>query len=238
MKRLAYVLFMAGLFVLLAAPAALAQSSLEEAQGSCPEGQIEQTFVGDETETRCVSAAFFCEGLLPEDLAASPECIEILGLEAPAPAEPEQPAVDVSNIDQSGITPEYAAFLAGTPCGQFPSQAAAQAALRADPSDPNGLDPATSDNRNGVACEIFPYADPTRDETPVVFEEEPVAEEPVVEEPVVEEPVVEEPVAEEPAEAAAAHTLPDTGGASLLLPVAVLLLATGLIGLRVIRRRS
>ncbi|MPQ96440.1 hypothetical protein GB931_00575 [Modestobacter sp. I12A-02628] len=39
-------------------------------------------------------------------------------------------------------------------CGDFPTQAAAQAALAADPSDPNRLDA----NDNGVACEnaIYP----------------------------------------------------------------------------------
>jgi hypothetical protein len=34
-------------------------------------------------------------------------------------------------------------------CSDFPSQAEAQAALRADPSDPWGLDR----DRNGIACE-------------------------------------------------------------------------------------
>jgi len=39
-------------------------------------------------------------------------------------------------------------------CGNFPNQAAAQATLLADPSDPNGLD---RDN-DGLACETFAYA--------------------------------------------------------------------------------
>jgi Excalibur calcium-binding domain len=38
-------------------------------------------------------------------------------------------------------------------CGDFSSQAAAQAHLQADPSDPDGLD---ADN-DGVACESFDY---------------------------------------------------------------------------------
>jgi len=38
-------------------------------------------------------------------------------------------------------------------CKDFPSQAAAQAALEQDPSDPNGLD---ADN-DGQACESFDY---------------------------------------------------------------------------------
>ncbi|MSQ24420.1 MAG: excalibur calcium-binding domain-containing protein [Chloroflexi bacterium] len=37
-------------------------------------------------------------------------------------------------------------------CGDFPSQAYAQAVLRADPSDPNKLDT----DRDGIACESRP----------------------------------------------------------------------------------
>jgi hypothetical protein len=46
-------------------------------------------------------------------------------------------------------------------CKDFPSQAAAQAALRNDPSDPHGLDR----NRDGVACERNP---PPYDRVPVL----------------------------------------------------------------------
>lgn len=55
-------------------------------------------------------------------------------------------------------------------CADFPSQAAAQAELRRNPSDPNRLD----ENDNFVACEAFdgyPAGSP-RDETPAT----PVAE--------------------------------------------------------------
>ena len=41
---------------------------------------------------------------------------------------------------------------AATDCSGYPSQAAAQAALRADPSDPNNLDP----DDDGIACENNP----------------------------------------------------------------------------------
>jgi Excalibur calcium-binding domain len=55
----------------------------------------------------------------------------------------------------------YCVLLAATPsgaqnlqnCSDFPSQAAAQANLRANPSDPNHLDA----NHNGIACEVLPY---------------------------------------------------------------------------------
>jgi hypothetical protein len=55
-------------------------------------------------------------------------------------------------------------------CASFNSQAEAQAELRRDPSDPSGLDGpigTASDGTAGVACEVYPYDDPARDETPV-----------------------------------------------------------------------
>ena len=49
-------------------------------------------------------------------------------------------------------------------CDDFGSQAEAQAELRANPSDPNGLDA----KNDGVACETFGYPEGTaRDEVPV-----------------------------------------------------------------------
>lgn len=50
-------------------------------------------------------------------------------------------------------------------CVDLPSQAAAQARLKDNPSDPDGLDP----ENNGVACEFVPapYADSALDEAPV-----------------------------------------------------------------------
>lgn len=49
-------------------------------------------------------------------------------------------------------------------CADFDSQADAQAELRPDSSDPNGLDA----ENDGVACETSPYpAGSPRDETPV-----------------------------------------------------------------------
>ena len=56
-------------------------------------------------------------------------------------------------------------------CDSYPSQAAAQAALRQDPTDPNGLDGLPGDSFEGVqgvACEVTEYANPARDETPVL----------------------------------------------------------------------
>src|SRR5215213_6064870 len=56
-------------------------------------------------------------------------------------------------------------------CDSYPSQAAAQAALRQDPTDPNGLDGLPGDSYEGVrgvACEVTDYPNPARDETPVL----------------------------------------------------------------------
>lgn len=58
-------------------------------------------------------------------------------------------------------------------CRDFASQAAAQAELRSDPSDPNNLDA----EDDGVACETFPYTEGTpRDETPVSPAKSPVGD--------------------------------------------------------------
>lgn len=117
-------------------------------------------------------------------------------------------------------------------CDDFTSQADAQAALRADPSDPNGLD---GNDDDGIACESLPAP---RDETPVVVEPPP---ETTVEKPVTnggdqyngevtpQEPTPTEPTPTEP--------LPDTGGPAFLLPAAGLLLVAGLIGMRMARRK-
>ena len=54
----------------------------------------------------------------------------------------------------------------GLDCDDYNSQAEAQAALRADPSDPNVLDEDEGPD-DGIACETTAYDDPTRDEIPV-----------------------------------------------------------------------
>jgi hypothetical protein len=63
----------------------------------------------------------------------------------------------------------------GLDCKDYNSQADAQAALRADPSDPNVLD----EENDGVACETYPYpAGTPRDETPVTTTTAPSSPEP------------------------------------------------------------
>lgn len=116
-------------------------------------------------------------------------------------------------------------------CDDFASQAEAQAELRADPSDPNGLD---GNDDDGIACESLPAP---RDETPVPAATDTPPPGTTVEPPVDNggdqyngEVTPQEPTPTEP--------LPSTGGPALLLPAAGLLLTTGLIGLQVVRRRS
>lgn len=53
---------------------------------------------------------------------------------------------------QSSVLGTELARQAATDCSGYPSQAAAQAALRANPSDPNNLDP----DDDGIACENNP----------------------------------------------------------------------------------
>ena len=48
-------------------------------------------------------------------------------------------------------------------CADFASQAEAQAAYRADPTDPAGND----EDGDGLACELYAYTDTTTDLTPV-----------------------------------------------------------------------
>jgi hypothetical protein len=52
-------------------------------------------------------------------------------------------------------------------CVSFDSQAEAQAELRRDPSGLDGPIGTASEGTSGVACEVYPYDDPARDETPV-----------------------------------------------------------------------
>ncbi len=122
-------------------------------------------------------------------------------------------------------------------CMDFDSQADAQAELRADPSDPNGLD---GNDDDGIACESLPG--PT-DTTPVqeaigngMMEEMP--EEPMMEEPALatapEDQYVEPVDPVEPSMVVdSGEALPDTGGPSLALLAGILLVGAGL----VMRRR-
>ncbi len=108
-------------------------------------------------------------------------------------------------------------------CADFASQAEAQATFNADPSDPNGLD---ADN-DGIACEENVPTTPTATQyTP------PTTTAPMTTAPTTTAPTTTAPTATTTTTTA----LPATGGPSLLIPAGVLL-ASGLIGLGVMRRK-
>ncbi len=107
-------------------------------------------------------------------------------------------------------------------CADFATQAEAQAVYDQDPSDPNGLDA----DFDGIACEEGGEKGTT---TTQYQPQQPTA--------TTEQYTPAQPQAPAPT-APAATLLPSTGGPALLLPAAGLLLATGLLGLKVVRRRS
>ena len=65
----------------------------------------------------------------------------------PAPPAPLGPAPKPAI--PAGPAPKPSSAFVDLDCKDFPSQAAAQAELRRDPSDPHGLDA----DRDGIACE-------------------------------------------------------------------------------------
>jgi hypothetical protein len=117
-------------------------------------------------------------------------------------------------------------------CSDFPSQAAAQAHLRADPSDPDGLDahPGPADGNDqaggdGIACES----------NPAPFDREPVfAGPPPTEPPPTEPPPTEPPPTEAPPTTVA--PLPFTGPSPWLLPFGAGALILGVLILASLRR--
>jgi hypothetical protein len=130
-------------------------------------------------------------------------------------------------------------------CDDFESQAAAQAHLRSDPSDPDGLDahPGPADGNDqaggdGIACEgnSAPY-----DREPVFAGPQPT-EPPATEPPTTEPPASETPPIEAPANEAPPTTvggaLPFTGPNDTLLPAGTALLVAGLALVGVTRYRA
>ncbi len=97
-------------------------------------------------------------------------------------------------------------------CADFASQAEAQATFNADPSDPNGLDA----DGDGIACEENTPTTPTATQYTA--------------------PTTTAPTTTTATTAPTMAELPATGGISLMLPAGVLL-ASGLIGLGVMRRK-
>jgi hypothetical protein len=131
-------------------------------------------------------------------------------------------------------------------CDDFESQAAAQAHLRSDPSDPDGLDarPGPADGNDqaggdGIACEGNPAP---YDREPVFAGPQPT-EPPPTEPPTTEPPAAPEtPPIEAPANEVPPTTvggaLPFTGPTDSLLPAGTALLALGLLAVAATRYRG
>jgi hypothetical protein len=136
-------------------------------------------------------------------------------------------------------------------CVDFKSQAAAQAHLRSDPSDPDGLDahPGPADGNDqaggdGIACESNPGP---FDREPVFAGPKPT-EPPTTKPPATKPPATQPPAAPEtpPLEAPANQAppttvpgaLPFTGPTDSLLPAGTALLALGLLAVAVTRYRG
>ncbi len=116
-------------------------------------------------------------------------------------------------------------------CSDFASQAAAQAHLRADPSDPDGLDarPGPADGNDqaggdGIACES----------NPAPFDREPVFAGP----PPTEPPPTTGPPSTELPTTTVGPALPFTGPSAWLLPFGVGALVLGVLILASLRRRG
>jgi hypothetical protein len=107
-------------------------------------------------------------------------------------------------------------------CADFATQEEAQAVYNQDTSDPNGLDA----DFDGVACEeLSPGGNvPTATTAPMTTA------------PMTTAPMTTAPMTTAPTTAPTMSELPTTGGPSLLIPAGVLL-ASGLIGLGVMRRK-
>ena len=116
-------------------------------------------------------------------------------------------------------------------CSDFATQEEAQAVFNQDTSDPNRLD---ADNDN-IACETLPSSPSmAEDETPAPEQDTGVTDQYAAPETgATADQYVAVPVEEE----AATSDLPDTGGLGLLMPAAgILLLGSGLLGMRILRR--
>jgi hypothetical protein len=92
-------------------------------------------------------------GSLPRGLLAAATTGAAGGSGSPPPASTAAPPANTSPQLPAGFDPQtYIGKGNAYNCPDLPSQAAAQAVLRADPSDPNGFDT----DRDGIACENNP----------------------------------------------------------------------------------
>ena len=116
-------------------------------------------------------------------------------------------------------------------CGDFTYQEDAQAVFDQDPNDPSGLDGPrgpTPDGEPGVACENLPSRGDTTEQPQAKEKQESSSEESSSKESSSKESTTTKEQRKE---------LPATGGLSLLLPTAALLIGSGILVSVALRRR-
>ncbi len=209
MKRLLYISTLAVVATLLLAPAALAQEDIDCSVPAETIGAPERVFASIPGANACFVAE------------ASPDLISVLN----------SPAYDADTGEEIGLVKDIDPNLAeNNPysefCAAFPSLVDDLTAQEYFESSANAAEQAILDpDGNGIACDSAEPADPGAGGGQYGDEMQP--------------PAPETPIAPETPTAPEEEMqpLPDTGGASLLLPAAGLLLASGLLGLTVMRRR-
>lgn len=212
MKKLLYMTTLSIVVTLLLAPAALAQES-SDIDCSVP-AETTGTPEGFFSTIPGANACFVAEAL--------PDLISVLN----------STAYDADTGEEIGLVKDVDPNLAANNsyedfCAAFPSLVDDFTAQEYFETQANAQEQAILDpDGNGIACDAAePGAggDQYQDEPPVAPEGE------------MQPPVTPQAEPDVPDTTTA---LPDTGGASLLLPAAGLLLASGLIGLTIVRRRS
>ncbi len=118
-------------------------------------------------------------------------------------------------------------------CADYATQEQAQAVYNADPSDPNGLDA----DGDGIACETLASGGSMDDGTMMMEMEDGTM---MMDDGTMmmdDSSMGTSPMTTAPTTAPNITEMPATGGPSLLIPAVGLLLASGLIGLGVLRRK-
>ncbi len=123
------------------------------------------------------------------------------------------------------LAPTAMAQTADTDCADYATQEQAQAVYNADPSDPNGLDA----DDDGIACETLASGGSMEDGTMMMQYGSMMEDDSMMMED--DSMMMED-------SSMGTTALPTTGGPSLLLPAAVLLFGSGILGFALVRRNS
>ena len=211
MKRLLYLAALSMVVTLLFSPTALAQSPSEGDLYDCQDFAFQED--AQEVYNQDTSDPYGLDGPIGVAFTGEPgvACEEL-----PSRGTGGEPMTQQPTAPTTGGGNEFTDL----DCVDFATQAEAQAVLNQDLSDPHGLD---ADN-DGFACE---EGDPGTPTTQQYQPQQPTATQQYT------------PAATPTTEATTSTTetvLPATGGPALLLPAAGLLLVTGLIGMRLVRR--